>query len=76
MALIRLRRAAQLTLPQEIRQAARLKEGDYVEALMTEEGILLRPVTVERREPSAAQEAEILSVVDEVRATYAAERRR
>ncbi len=32
MTLVRLRRAAQITLPQDIRTAARLKEGDYLEA--------------------------------------------
>lgn len=76
MTLVKLRRAAQITLPMEIRQAARIKEGDYLEAEVTEAGILLRPVRVDRREPSAAEEAEILSVVDEERKTYAAERRR
>ena len=76
MALVRLRRAAQITLPTEIRRAARLKEGDYLEAELTEAGILLRPVRVDRREPTPEQEAEILSVVDQERKTYAAERRR
>ncbi|MCB9957156.1 MAG: AbrB/MazE/SpoVT family DNA-binding domain-containing protein [Rhodospirillaceae bacterium] len=76
MALVRLRRAAQITLPTEIRRAARLKEGDYLEAELTEAGILLRPVSVDRREPTPEQEAEILAVVDEERKTYAAERRR
>ena len=76
MALVRLRRAAQITLPRDIREAARIKEGDYLEAEVTKAGILLRPVTVDRREPTAEQEAEILSVVDEERKAYAAERRR
>ena len=38
MSLIRLRRAAQLTLPQDIREAARLQEGDYLEVEMTQSG--------------------------------------
>lgn len=76
MALVRLRRAAQITLPTEIRRAARLKEGDYLEAELTEAGILLRPVSVDRREPTPEEEAEILAVVDEERKTYADERRR
>lgn len=76
MALVKLRRAAQLTLPREIRDAARLKEGDYLEASVTEAGILLTPVSVGKREMSAEQEAEILAVVDEERKAYAAERRR
>jgi AbrB family looped-hinge helix DNA binding protein len=68
MALVRLRRAAQITLPQDIRQAAHLKEGDYLEAEVTESGtILLKPVNISRREPTPEQEAEILSVVDQER---------
>jgi AbrB family looped-hinge helix DNA binding protein len=77
MALVRLRRAAQITLPQDIREAAHLKEGDYLEAEVTETGtILLKPVNISRREPTPEEEAEILSVVDQERKGYAAERRR
>jgi AbrB family looped-hinge helix DNA binding protein len=77
MALVRLRRAAQITLPHEIREAAHLKEGDYLEAEVTASGsILLKPVNIARREPSAEEEAEILRAVDEERKGYAAERRR
>jgi AbrB family looped-hinge helix DNA binding protein len=76
MALVRLRRAAQITLPQDIREAAHLQEGDYLEAEVTEGGtILLKPVNIARREPTPEQEAEILSVVDQERRAYAAERR-
>ena len=74
MALVKLRRAAQITLPLDIRQAARLKEGDYMEAEVTETGaILLKRVSIG---PSPTQEAEILAVVDQARKAYAAERRR
>lgn len=76
MTLVKLRRAAQITLPLAIRRAARLKEGDYLEAEVTKAGILLRPVSVDRREPTPDEEAEILSVVDEERKDYADERRR
>jgi AbrB family looped-hinge helix DNA binding protein len=76
MTLVKIRRAAQITLPREIRDAARLSEGDYLEASVTEAGILLKPVGVVRREPSAAEESEIQAVVDEERKAYAAERRR
>ena len=76
MALVRVRRAAQITLPREIRQAARLEEGDYLEAQVTEAGILLRPVRIAGRQPTPGQEAEILAVVSEERRAYAAERRR
>ncbi len=77
MALVRVRRAAQITLPQEIRDAAHLKEGDYLDVEVTEAGtILLKPVSISRRDPTPEQEAEILRVVDEERRAYAAERRR
>lgn len=77
MALVKLRRAAQITLPLDIREAARLKEGDYLQAEVTKAGtILLKPVSIGRREPTSAQEAEIHAVVDQERQAYAAERRR
>ncbi len=76
MALVKVRRAAQITLPREIRDAAHLEEGDYLEAQLTNEGILLRPVRIGSREPSPEQEAEILAVVNQERKAYAAPRRR
>ena len=54
-------------------RTARFKDEEYLEAEVTEAGNLLRP---DRREPTAAEEAEILSVTGEERKTYAAERRR
>jgi len=33
----------QITIPAEIREAARLEEGDAIQVEMTDEGILLRP---------------------------------
>ena len=38
-----LRAKGQLTLPEEIRSAARLEEGDLLDAEITADGILLRP---------------------------------
>ena len=75
MALVKLRRAALITLPQELREAFGLKEGDYLEAKATESGILLSSVSINRREATPEQEAELLAVVDETRIAYAAERR-
>jgi AbrB family looped-hinge helix DNA binding protein len=46
MARMTLRAKGQLTLPEEIRVAARLEEGDLLEAEITENGILLRPQKV------------------------------
>ncbi len=76
MALVKVRRAGQITLPLEIRQAVGISVGDTLEAEVMRAGILLRPVTKDRRNPTPEQEAEILAVVDEERRDYAAERRR
>lgn len=76
MTLVKVRRAAQITLPREIRDAIHLEEGSYLEAEVTSDGILLRPVVIGKREPSTKQDAEILSVVNEERKSYAAERHR
>ena len=43
MARTTLRAKGQLTLPDDIRKAARLEEGDLLEAELTSDGILLRP---------------------------------
>jgi len=43
MARTTLRAKGQLTLPDDIRKAARLEEGDLLEAELTPDGILLRP---------------------------------
>ena len=77
MTLVKFRRAAQITLPREIRDKARLEEGDYLEAEVTEAGaILLKPVGLSGRDPTPEQEAEILAAVDEARAFYAEKRGR
>jgi AbrB family looped-hinge helix DNA binding protein len=77
VSLVKIRRAAQITLPRDIREAARLEEGDYLEAEVTQSGaILLRPVSIAGREPTPEQEADILAAVDEARAQHAVTRRR
>lgn len=43
MARTTLRAKGQLTLPDDIRKAARLEEGDLLDAELTPDGILLRP---------------------------------
>jgi len=43
MARTTLRAKGQLTLPDQIRKAAHLEEGDLLDAELTAEGILLRP---------------------------------
>jgi AbrB family looped-hinge helix DNA binding protein len=46
MARTTMRARGQVTLPEEIRRAAHLEEGDLLEAEMTADGILLRPQKV------------------------------
>jgi bifunctional DNA-binding transcriptional regulator/antitoxin component of YhaV-PrlF toxin-antitoxin module len=48
--LIRVRRAAQLTLPEKFRQRFHVKEGDYILAEMLPRGMVLKPVSVVSRE--------------------------
>lgn len=48
----------QVVIPKKIRQAARLRVGDYVEATLTRQGIVLRPkALVDRDLESALEEA-------------------
>ena len=53
--LMRIRNAAQLTLPAELRKALNVKEGDYLEACLVEGGVLLKPVAVVERERAWAR---------------------
>lgn len=46
MALMRVRRLAQLTLPAEVRRALNVREGDYLDAEIVDGGVFLRPVAV------------------------------
>lgn len=50
MPLVKVRRAAQITLPAEMRDALHVREGDYLEAELVAGGVLLRPVTIVSRE--------------------------
>lgn len=50
MTVLKLRKSAQLTLPAEIREALKVAEGDYLEAELVEGGVMLRPVSVVRRD--------------------------
>jgi AbrB family looped-hinge helix DNA binding protein len=45
MALVKVRRAAQITLPAEIRKQLEIAEGDYLEAEVVGRGVLLKPLT-------------------------------
>lgn len=52
MALLRIRRAAQITLPAELRKALHVTDGDYLEARLVDGGVLLSPVAVVDRDGS------------------------
>ena len=65
MALLRLRRSAQITLPVELRKQFNLAEGDYLEAEAVKDGILLRPVSIMEREKAREQ---LIAVMDRVHA--------
>jgi AbrB family looped-hinge helix DNA binding protein len=55
MSLMRVRAAAQLTLPADVRKALKIKEGDYLEAEIVEQGVLLKPVSVVARDRQRQQ---------------------
>ena len=61
MALLKLKRAAQITIPAELRKQFNLEEGDYLEAEAVEEGILLKPVTVMEREQARQALGQLLA---------------
>jgi AbrB family looped-hinge helix DNA binding protein len=63
MALIKLRRFAQLTLPSEVRKHFYLTEGDYLEVQSTKSGILLKPVSVVDRAAAWKDVAKVLKQV-------------
>ena len=63
MALLKLRRAAQLTLPAELRKRFNLAEGDYLEAQALPDGILLKPVSVVEREKARKELTRVLKEV-------------
>jgi AbrB family looped-hinge helix DNA binding protein len=66
MTLMRVRRAAQLTLPADVRQALNVKEGDYLEAHITKDGVLLTPVQVVERKRAWKSIEEIASRVHDL----------
>jgi hypothetical protein len=75
--LVKLRHAAQVTLPQDIREAAPLEESGCLMAETIAVGVILpRTVGTAGNEPSTAEEVEILAVVDQERRAYATEHRR
>lgn len=50
MTLVRVLRGGQVTLPAAVRQKLKLAQGDYLEAEVVENGVLLRPVSDAERQ--------------------------
>jgi AbrB family looped-hinge helix DNA binding protein len=69
MTLVRVRRAAQLTLPAEIRRALDVKDGDYLEAKVVKNGVMLKPVAVTDRDRAWKKIEEITSRVRDMKPT-------
>lgn len=63
MALVRMVRGGQVTLPAAARRALKLKEGDYLEAEVVEGGVMLKPMAVVDRAEADRQLDAILSRV-------------
>lgn len=63
MALVRMLRGGQVTLPAEARKALKLNEGDYLDLEVTNGTVTLKPVTVVDRAEADRQLSAILSRV-------------
>jgi AbrB family looped-hinge helix DNA binding protein len=55
MALVRLLRGGQVTLPAEVRRKLKLVRGDYLEAEVVGNGVLLRPASDTERQQALEQ---------------------
>jgi AbrB family looped-hinge helix DNA binding protein len=63
MALVRMLRGGQVTLPAEARKALRLQEGDYLDLMVNGSTLTLKPVQVVDRAEADRQLDQILSRV-------------
>jgi len=63
MALLKILRSAQITLPVELRRQFNLAEGDYLEAQAVKDGILLKPVAIVEREKARKQLLKVMARV-------------
>src|SRR3954447_6026046 len=63
MALVRMIRGGQVTLPAEARRVLKLKEGDFLEAEVADGKVILKPITVVDRNQADRELEAILSRV-------------
>ena len=63
MTVMRVGRMAQLKLPPQVRRALNVQEGDFLEAEIVKEGVLLKPIGVVQRERAWQRIEEITSRV-------------
>ena len=62
MARVRLLRDGRITLPAALRQKLKLAEGDYLDAELVEDGLLLTPLSAREREQAWD---ELMRIIDE-----------
>ena len=62
MARVRLLRDGQVTLPAALRQKLNLTEGDWLDAELVEDGLLLKPLSARERERAWD---ELMQIIDE-----------
>jgi AbrB family looped-hinge helix DNA binding protein len=58
MPLLKVKKSAQITIPLELRKRLQIAEGDYFEASLLPEGILLKPVALKHKKPTTANPAD------------------
>lgn len=65
MTIMKVRRAAQVTLPVDVRKALNVKEGDYLEAELVSGGVLLKPVSLVERKRAWAGIVDAVTQVED-----------
>ncbi|MCW5700875.1 MAG: AbrB/MazE/SpoVT family DNA-binding domain-containing protein [Rhodospirillales bacterium] len=56
MSLVRVRRAAQITLPRDVRKKLDVREDDFFDVQIVEDGVLLKPVSFVDRDVDKTQD--------------------
>ena len=64
MMLVTVKPKFQVTIPAKLRKRMRLKEGDVMEAILVEDGVLLRPKAVVDRNSTSQRIASLLARIE------------